>query len=290
MRALIFGATGQVGRELMAAAARRGHSARGVARAEADLADADACGAIVARAEADVVINAAAYTAVDRAEAEPDLAHAVNAEAPGAMARVCAGRALPFLHVSTDYVFDGGASRPWREDDPTGPLGVYGATKLAGERAVTDAGGAAAILRTAWVFSAHGGNFVKTMLRVGRGRDEMQVVADQHGGPTAARDIASALWTIAEAWGAGEGRPGTFHFAGHPATTWAGLAEAVFARSGWERTPQVVPITTAEWPTPARRPANSVLDCGAISRAYGIAQPDWRPALDAVVRELAEAA
>ena len=166
---------------------------------------------------------------------------------------------------------------PWREDDPTGPLGVYGASQ-----ARRRAGGGrrrrptTSILRTAWVFSAHGANFVKTMLRVGQGKPEMRVVGDQSGGPTAARDIAGALWTIAEAWTAGNGKPGIFHYAGAPACTWADFAEAIFARSGWSDRPAVTRIATADWPTKAVRPANSVLDCTKIAGAYGIAQPDWR--------------
>jgi dTDP-4-dehydrorhamnose reductase len=286
MRALVFGETGQVARELLRAAPGRGISAPALGRAGADLADAAACAGAVRRADADVVINAAAYTAVDQAEDEAALAHAVNADAPGAMAAAAAAKGVPFLHVSTDYVFDGAPGRPWREDDPTGPLGAYGAGKLAGERAVSAAGGDFAILRTAWVFSAHGKNFVKTMLAVGRDRDAMRVVADQHGGPTPAGDIAAALWTMAEAWVAGRGVPGIFHFAGAPAASWADFAEAIFARSGWEAPPRVTRITTADWPTKARRPANSVLDCGRIAAAYGIAQPDWRAGLDAVVAEL----
>jgi dTDP-4-dehydrorhamnose reductase len=194
---------------------------------------------------------------------------------------------VPFLHVSTDYVFDGSPGRAWTEGDLTGPLGVYGASKLAGEQAVAAAGGTHVILRTAWVFSAHGGNFVKTMLRYGRDNDEMRVVGDQWGGPTPARDIAAALWTIARAWGAGQGQSGVFHFAGAPATTWAGFAEAIFAQSGWDRIPRVTPIPAADWPTKARRPANSTLDCRKIAETYGIAQPDWRLGLDEVINELA---
>lgn len=286
MRALVFGATGQVGRELMRAAPRRGVAATALTRAEVDLTAAADCAAAIRTMAPDVVINAAAYTGVDAAEEDHARARAVNAEAPGAMAAAAAERGVPLVHISTDYVFDGDQPRPWREDDPTGPLGAYGASKLAGEEAVRAAGGPHVILRTAWVFSAHGANFVKTMLRVGRGRDEVRVVADQQGGPTPAADIASAIWTVAEVWRAGRGVAGTWHYAGAPATTWAGFAEAIFARSGWSSPPRVVPITTAEWPTPARRPANSVLDCTAIAQAYGIAQPDWRAGLDAVVREL----
>ncbi len=286
MRALVFGANGQVGTELMRAAVARGFDARPVLRAEADLTDPEAVARLVADSDADIVLNAAAYTAVDKAEEERDLAFAVNATAPGAMAAAAAAKNIPFLHISTDYVFDGSGDRPWRESDPVAPLGAYGASKLAGEAAVTRAGGAAVILRTAWVFSAHGGNFVKTMLRVGQGRDEMRVVADQVGGPTPARDIAAALWTIAAAFRDGQGRPGIFHFAGAPATSWAAFAEAIFAGSGWETVPAVTPIGTADWPTPTARPANSVLDCSAIAAAYGIAQPDWARGLADVISEL----
>jgi dTDP-4-dehydrorhamnose reductase len=289
MRVLVFGETGQVARELAARAAARGIALETLGRAAADLADPAACAAAVARAQADVAINAAAYTAVDRAETEPDLAAAVNAAAPGAMARAAAARGLPFLHVSTDYVFDGAPGRPWREDDPTGPLGVYGATKLAGEAAVAAAGGPHAVLRTAWVFSAHGANFVKTMLRLAETRDALRVVDDQIGGPTPAAAIADALLDMAGAFAAGRGVPGVFHFAGAPATSWAAFAAAIFvasaARGG--RAPAVEPIPSSDYPTPARRPLNSVLDCAKIRAAYGIAQPDWRAGLETVLGEIA---
>lgn len=286
MRALVFGSNGQVGTELMRAASARGFDARPLVRADADLSDPAAIARAIATSDADIVLNAAAYTAVDKAEEERDLAFAVNATAPGAMARACADRGIPLLHVSTDYVFDGSGSRPWRESDPVAPLGAYGASKLAGERAVAETGAEAVILRTAWVFSAHGGNFVKTMLRVGQGRDEMRVVADQFGGPTPARAIAGALWTIAAAFRDGQGATGIFHFAGAPATSWADFAEAIFVRSGWSTVPSVTRIATADWPTPTSRPANSVLDCSAIAAAYGIAQPDWQRGLDDVISEL----
>lgn len=290
MRILVFGATGQVARELIGRGAARGVAVAALGRDRADLADPEACAAAIAGAEADVVINAAAYTAVDRAETEPALAETVNAAAPGAMARACAARALPFLHVSTDYVFDGAPGRPWREDDPTGPLGVYGATKRAGEAAVAAAGGPHVVLRTAWVFSSHGGNFVKTMLRLGATRDTLRVVDDQIGGPTPARAIAEALIDVAAAFRAGRGATGVFHFAGRPAVSWAGFARAIFAQRaalGGGPGPEVVSIPSSEYPTPARRPLNSVLDCGRIAAAYGIAQPDWRAGLDAVLEELA---
>jgi dTDP-4-dehydrorhamnose reductase len=286
MRVLVFGETGQVARELARRAPGHGASLETLGRARADLADPEACAAAVAGAEADVVINAAAYTAVDRAESEPDLAAAVNAEAPGAMARAAAARGLPFLHVSTDYVFDGTPGRPWREDDPTGPLGVYGATKLAGEAATAAAGGPHAILRTSWVFSSHGANFVKTMLRLGAERDRLRVVDDQVGGPTPAAAIADALLAVAAAFAAGRGTPGVFHFSGAPAVSWAEFAEAIFAARGGPA-PVVERIPSSAYPTPARRPLNSVLDCAKIRAAYGIAQPDWRAGLADVLGELA---
>jgi len=289
MRALVFGSTGQVARELRRAAAELGIEASFLDRAAADLANPEACAAAVRAAAADVVVNAAAYTAVDQAEDEPELATVVNGTAPGVIAAACDEKGVPFLQVSTDYVFDGTPGRPWRETDPTGPLGAYGRSKLAGEVAITAACPDHVILRTAWVFSAHGTNFVKTMLKVGRTRSEMRVVGDQHGCPSAAADIAGALWTIAEDWGRGRGRAGIFHYAGTPATTWAGFAEAIFARTGWPEKPKVTAIATADWPTKALRPANSVLDCSAIEAAYGIAQPDWQLALDAMLEELGEA-
>ncbi len=289
MRALVFGTTGQVARELARSAATRGFDARALGRAEADLTDPEACARAVRDADADIVINAAAYTAVDAAEDDVATAQLVNAAAPGAIAAAAAAKGVPFLHVSTDYVLDGSdPGRPWREDDPVGPLSAYGATKLEGERAIIAATPDHAILRTAWVFSAHGRNFVKTMLAVGRGRPEMRVVGDQRGGPTAAADIAAALWTVAEAWVAGRGRPGIFNFAGQPDVTWAEFADAVFERAGWDARPAITPIGTGDWPTRAVRPAYSVLDCSAIAGAYGVAQPDWRPALDAVINELSE--
>ena len=291
MRALVFGESGQVARELERVAETRGIEATFLGRGAADLADPEACARAVRAADVDIVHNAAAYTAVDRAEDEPSLAETVNAAAPGAMAAAAAARGLPILHLSTDYVFDGTPGRPWREDDAPRPLNVYGASKLGGERLVAAANPDHAILRTAWVFSRHGRNFVRTMLSAGRGRDEMRVVGDQRGGPTWAGDIAATLWTIAAAWTAGKGRAGIFHYSGDPAVSWAEFAEAIFAQSGWSERPKVTAIASHEWPTRAARPANSVLDCAAIAAAYGIARPDWRPALDGVIaaHEAAEA-
>ncbi len=280
MTFLVFGSTGQVAREL-----QRCGGVTTLSRAAVDLTDLAAVRAAIRAHAPRAVINAAAYTAVDRAEEEETLAHAVNAEAPGAMAETCAAQGIPFVHVSTDYVFDGSGETAWRETDETSPLGAYGRTKLAGENAVRAAGGRHAILRTAWVFSAHGGNFVKTMLRLSDTRDTLNVVADQWGCPTPADDIARALVTMAEAMAAGHAG-GTYHFAGAPPINWAGFAREIFDRAG--RTMLVHDIPTTDYPTPARRPANSRLDCAAIERDFGVRRPDWRAGLNRVLAELAE--
>ena len=229
------------------------------------------------------MINAAAWTAVDKAEEAEADAHILNAEAPRVMAEVCASRDIPFLHVSTDYVFDGSGDRGWREDDAPAPLGVYGRTKLAGEEAVRNAAGNWAILRTAWVFSAHGHNFVKTMLRLTESRDRLSIVSDQIGSPTPAADIADALLTMTARMRAGQ-QGGTYHFGGVPATSWADFARTVFEDAG--RAVTVEDIPTSAYPTPAVRPLNSRLDCTAIERDFGIAPPNWRRGLRAVLKEL----
>ena len=285
MRILVFGTTGQLARELLRRAPE-GVTVQAVGRDVADLTDPAACAAVVAATDADLILNAAAYTAVDQAETDRATADLVNGEAPGAMARAAAARGLPFLHVSTDYVFDGAGTRPWREDDPVAPLGAYGASKLLGELQVAEAGGQAVILRTAWVFSAHGKNFVKTMLRVGAEREALSVVDDQRGGPTAAADIADALFTIATAFGKGHGVPGIYHFAGAPTVSWADFAEAIFAASSLPRKPVVNRIPSSDYPTPAKRPGNSALDCSLLAKTYGITQPDWRKSLADVIGEL----
>ena len=289
MKLLVIGRTGQVATELQRCAGPA-VSVTAIGRETADLTDPEACAAAVAAAEADAVINAAAYTAVDKAEDHEATAMAVNGDSPGAMARAAAARGLPFLHVSTDYVFDGSGTRPWREDDPVAPLGAYGRSKLEGERQVAAAGGPHAILRTAWVFAGHGANFVRTMLRVGATRDRLTVVDDQIGGPTPAADIAAALVTMAQVFHAGRGVSGIFHFAGAPTVSWRSFAVEIFRQADWITAPEVAPIATADWPTPAARPANSALDCSRIAATYGIAQPDWRQGLAPVLRELREQA
>jgi dTDP-4-dehydrorhamnose reductase len=280
MQVIVFGQTGQVAREL----ARRmpeGITARFLGRAEADLADPAACAAAIG--PCDAVINAAAWTAVDKAENEEPAATLVNGAAPTAMARACALRDVPFLHISTDYVFDGRGTAPFTPDHPTGPVNAYGRSKLAGEVGIRAAGGRHLILRTSWVVSAHGANFVKTMLRLGRERPGLNVVADQIGAPTPAADIADALWTAARAMVDGA-KGGTHHFAGTPDISWAGFAREIMARAALPC--QITEIATAAYPTPAARPLNSRLDCSAFSADFGVARPDWRTGLDLILQEL----
>ena len=277
---LVFGKTGQVALEL----ARIAPDAHFAGRDEADLTDPAACAALIRSARPRAVINAAAYTAVDKAESDQETARLVNAEAPGAMARACADLGIPFVHISTDYVFDGSGDQPRAEDAGTGPLGVYGQTKLDGEQAVTAAGGQSAIMRTSWVFSAHGSNFVKTMRRLGAERDRLTIVADQIGGPTAAADIARAALSMAETMAADPAKGGLYHFAGAPDVSWADFAREIFAQSGFS--PEVADIPTSDYPTPARRPLNSRLHCAAISHDFGIPRPEWRRSLAQVIKEL----
>lgn len=277
---LVFGKTGQVATEL----ARLAPDARFLGRADADLTDPAACAAAIRDSGCAAVINAAAYTAVDKAESDQDVARAVNALAPAAMAKAAAQAGVPFVQISTDYVFDGSGVSPWQESDPTGPLGVYGATKLEGEQAIAGAGGQWAVLRTSWVFSAHGANFVKTMLRLGAERPELRVVADQHGGPTPARDIAAACLTMAQAMQGDAALGGIYHFAGAPDTNWSGFAREIMAMAGLSC--RVTDIATADYPTPARRPGNSRLNCDLIARDFCIARPDWRAGLSEVLKDL----
>ncbi|WP_417625771.1 dTDP-4-dehydrorhamnose reductase [Pararhodobacter aggregans] len=279
MSVLVFGRTGQVATEL-----QRHADVVALGRDAADLSDAQACAAAIRAHRPRAVINAAAYTAVDRAESDEAQALRVNAESPAAMARECVALGVPFVTISTDYVFDGTGTDPFAPDAPTGPLGAYGRSKLAGEEAVRAAGGVQAILRTSWVFSAHGANFVKTMLRLSETRDSLTVVADQIGGPTPARAIAEACLTIAAHLGRDPGASGTYHFAGAPDVSWADFAREIFARAG--RATKVTSIPTADYPTPARRPQNSRLDCRTTEAVFGIARPDWRLALTQTLTEL----
>jgi dTDP-4-dehydrorhamnose reductase len=281
MRLLVFGQTGQVARELIARA--NGHDITALGRDQADLSNPQACAQMVRNLAPDAVINAAAYTAVDKAEEEEDLARIINGETPGAMAEAAAEQGIPFVHVSTDYVFGGEGENAYVPHDPVAPQNAYGRTKLYGEEAVRAAGGTHVILRTSWVFSAYGNNFVKTMLRLGASRDELTIVSDQIGGPTAASDIADALLAIAPKLDQGQSG-GTYHFTGAPYVSWADFARAIFAGAGLGT--KVIDIPTTSYPTPAKRPLNSRLDCTAITDDFGIAVPDWHASLEAVLREL----
>lgn len=284
---LILGQSGQVAREL----ARRlpaEASASFAGRETLDLLTGDV-GALIREVGPRAVINAAAYTAVDRAETEADAAFRLNRDVPAEAARACAALDIPFVHISTDYVFAGDKPRPYVETDPRDPLGVYGRSKAEGEIAVEEAGGRSAILRTAWVYSPFGSNFVRTMLRLAETRDELGVVADQQGNPTHARDVAHAAVLAADRLRGGVRSAGElFHVAGGGDATWADLAEAVFEEAGRRGRPTaaVRRITTADYPTPARRPANSRLSTAKLERTFGWRPPEWRDSLSAVFDDL----
>lgn len=287
MRVLITGAQGQVGHELMRLAPE-GMQLSGLSSAQLDITNAAQVAAVVERFQPELIINAAAYTAVDNAESEPERAYAVNRDGVACLARA----GVPLLHISTDYVFTGDGAEPYLESDATGPAGVYGASKLAGEVALAEVNPRHIILRTSWVFGAYGHNFVKTMLRLGRERDELAVVADQLGCPTSAASIAQALWSLALHYRDQGGLQwGTYHYAGTPACSWHGFAQEIFRQAHdlglLTSEPLVRAIITADYPTPARRPAFSVLDCSKLHQTHGIAPVDWRDVLEEVLRELA---
>ena len=275
---LVFGAAGQVGRELVALAAARAVPAIGITRADADICDADAVAALVERHRPRLVVNAAAYTAVDKAENEPEAAARGNVEGPRVLAAVAAAAGLPLLHLSTDYVFDGGKVGAYAEDDPIAPLGVYGRTKANGEAAVRAANPRHVIMRTAWVYGTHGNNFLKTMMRLAAERDRLRVVADQHGCPTATADIAEAILAVDAALARDPHVAGTFHFVGTGATTWHGFAEAIVAAQAAHtgKRPAVDAIATADYPTPAARPINSVLDPSRFAAIFGYRARPWQ--------------
>jgi len=288
MKLLVLGAGGQVGHELCRLAWPAGCTLAAFDRGGVDIARRDGVAAAVARERPDIVINAAAYTAVDRAEIQTDQAWAGNCTGPLNLAACCAEAAIPLIHLSTDYVFDGSKSGAYVEDDPVKPLGAYGQSKEAGDRAVREMLSQHVILRTAWVYSAHGHNFVRTMLRLAAERPVLRVVADQIGSPTSAADIAAAIAAVVTQITAGKTNWGTYHFAGGGAVSWHGFAEAIFEEAApWRGpAPRVEAISTADYPTPARRPANSVLDCCRIGAAFGIAPRPWGHALADVIREM----
>lgn len=276
---LVVGKTGQVARELA-----KLPDVICIGRDEADLTVPEQCSSAIHSYTPTAVINAAAYTAVDKAEGQEALATLINGDAPGVMARDCAALGIPFVHISTDYVFDGSGTQPWKPDSPTGPLGVYGRSKLAGEEKLRTMGGPHAILRTSWVVSAHGNNFVKTMLRLGAEREALNVVADQIGGPTAAKDIAQACHSMAKQLIDHPEKSGTYHFAGAPDCSWADFACAIFHQAGLEC--DVMDIPTSAYPTPAKRPLNSRMDCATTQKVFGIDRPDWRASLTDILTDL----
>lgn len=291
MRIAVTGQHGQVAQALQALGPQCGATVVCLARPEVDLADDRDLLEPFRRVAPDVIVSAAAYTAVDRAESEPDLARAINARAPALIAAAASALKVPLIHLSTDYVFDGTKTSPWIETDLPGPVSVYGATKLAGERAVLATASDCAILRVAWIYSPYGSNFVKTMVRLAGTNDAVRVVDDQHGAPTSAHEIAAGILQVAANLVAEPGRTelrGVFHMGAAGATTWAGFAEAIFegiaARGG--RRVSVIRIPTTDYPLPARRPNNSVLNSTKLTQLHGVALEDWREPLEPVLDAL----
>jgi dTDP-4-dehydrorhamnose reductase len=294
MKILLTGGEGQLGTELIAQSQACGIEILAPTMVEMDLTQPAHINRFWSAFQPAVVINAAAYTAVDRAESEQELTFAVNTKAPALIARRCALEGIPLIHISTDYVFDGLKGSPYLEDDPLAPLGVYGRSKAEGESAVRDALDLHMIIRTAWLYSAHGLNFVKTVMRLAAERDELRVVDDQVGSPTSAADLAAAILTIAGRIGAKKPFPwGTYHYCGNGVTSWYGLAHRVLellVEAGRMASFRLTPISTAEFPTPARRPAYSVLDCRRIEATFGVARPPWQASVAEAVHRLLAAA
>lgn len=294
MRLAVTGREGQVVRSLIERAASSDVVIVPLGRPEFDLTDeVHEIVSAVKAVEPDAIVSAAAYTQVDRAESDNAAAFAINAEGPRAIAEAAASLGVPLLHLSTDYVFDGASHAPYTETDETNPTGVYGSSKLAGEKAVLGAYGNCAVLRTAWVYSPFGANFVKTMLRLAAERDEVSVVADQHGNPTSALDIADGLIRVASNLieSPASDLRGTFHMTGQGSASWADLAEAVFAFSAELGGPsaRVRRIGSKDYPTPARRPSNSQLNSAKLEQVHGVRLPDWHASAKEVVRRLVEA-
>ena len=291
MNVLITGAQGQVGKELTSIAQDKGFNVIAASRADLDISQAENVQQFMSQYQPDIVINAAAHTAVDKAEDEHDLAFTINRDGAANLAIACSKLNIPLLHISTDYVFDGTKTAPYNENDVVAPLGVYGESKWQGEEAIRQNLSHFLILRVAWVFGAQGNNFVKTMLRLAEDRDELNVVADQFGGPSPAKDIAQTLITLVEkfqqnktlAWG-------TYHYCGKEKTTWYDFASEIFKQAFelgiLNKQIKVNPITTAEYPTAAKRPENSMLDCSKLKTTFGINMPEWKEALKQVLIEL----
>ncbi len=291
MRLAVTGKNGQVVSALQALASAELEIVA-LGRPELDLAQPETVLKALREVKPDAVVSAAAYTAVDKAESEPDIAFAVNRDGARAVSEAASDLGIPVIHLSTDYVFDGTKTTAYVENDPTGPTSVYGRSKLEGERAVSEATDNYVVLRTAWVYSEYGNNFVKTMLRLSENRDEINVVADQFGCPTSANDIATAVVTIARKLVEDSSAPlrGVFHLSGAGETNWANFAKQIFALSAENGGKSIVvnDITTEQYPTPARRPANSRLDCSKLEEVYGIKLPSWQTSTRAVVTALAQ--
>lgn len=289
MRIVVTGLVGQVVSSMIERAPRDVELIA-LGRPQLDLARREAVLATLRAARCDVIVNAAAYTAVDKAESEPDVAMRINGDGAGYVAEIAAELGAPLLHLSTDYVFDGSLDRPYREDDPTNPTGAYGRSKLAGEQKIASLCPNHAIFRTAWVYSPFGANFVKTMLRLGETRSEVGVVADQQGNPTSAIDVADALFAIARRMRADPASElrGIFHMTGAGEATWVDFANRIFSEAAsLGRAPVAVKrITTADYPTPAKRPANSRLDNSKLAKAFGVGLPDWRQSAKTCVARL----
>ena len=294
MKIMITGGEGQLGTELIDQSAAHGIEVLAPTLAEMDLTRPADVDGFWDAFRPTAVINAAAYTAVDRAESEAELAFAVNAAAPAYLARRCSRQGIPLIHISTDYVFDGLKGSPYLEEDPIAPLGVYGRSKAEGESAVRGALDRHLIIRTSWLYSAHGINFVKTVMRLAAERDELRIVDDQVGSPTCATDLAAAILAIMDRQGAGEAVPwGTYHYCGSGVTSWYGLAcyvlETLVSR-GNTASFRITPIPTVQYPTPARRPPYSVLDCHRIESSFGLARPPWQSSVAKTVDRLLKAA
>jgi dTDP-4-dehydrorhamnose reductase len=293
-RVLLLGSNGQLGTELRGLL-ENSCELHALSRHEADLSRPEELRGIVADLSPAIILNAAAYTAVDKAESDPELAAAVNTKSPAALAEEAARYGGLLVHYSTDYVFDGSKSGAWIEDDPTGPLNVYGSTKLAGERAIAAVGGSYLIFRTSWVFAPRGKNFLLTILRLARERDRLTIIADQHGAPTSAQAIARGTIKVLSNLRDRKAEPpswaGIYHMTCADETNWQGFAQAIVDEAaaadllGGKR-PEVAPISSAQFPTPAKRPANSVLDNGKLLRQFGVALPAWREALREAVLEV----
>jgi dTDP-4-dehydrorhamnose reductase len=288
-RILLLGAGGQLGMCLKRALAA-GHDLTALTRAEVDFSNPEAVRAAVRANSPEIVVNAAAYTAVDKAESEPELAHLVNAVAPGVIAEELKATNGWLIHYSTDYVFDGSGTEPWRETDPTGPLSVYGQSKLDGELAIASTGCRHLIFRTSWVYAVEGKNFLHTMLRLGRERDQLKIVDDQIGAPTTAEALTEATLTALHqiaASGEDASASGTYHLACAGATSWCGFAKAIFKIfSSQQKAPEVLPIPTSAYHTPAKRPHNSRLNCEKFTTQFGYRMPTWEKALDQVAAEM----